>query len=295
MRRFTLVPVLLTLIAIALAACGGAATPAASNPVPADDAAPAANSTAVSFTPIPTFTLAPTATRIPPETLTNQELHARLNPYAPADPACTLPCYNGLIPGQSDMAGTMAFFARLGIGERDFIPGDYQAAQNGTGKLGAWLTKTSDITQAEAQGLPAPLVDLYIENGIVQNVYVAYGYTPSYLTPAAVLNQPAAPESIDLGLDVSVSPATYTLRLLYPATQSGVAFYGIASPTDAGYDICFDSDHLRRAIFGLYAPGLPLMEGIPGVDTLRPIAETASQQDFLTAVGSGGCLTLPAP
>lgn len=294
MRRFTLVLVFLILLAIGLAACGGAATPAP-DPVLPGDASPAPGSTVVSFTPIPTFTLAPTATRIPPETLTNQELHERLNPYVATDPACTLPCYNGLIPGQSDMGGTMAFFARLGIGERDFIPGDYQVAQNGTGKLGAWLTKTSDITQAEAQGLPAPLVDLYVENGIVQNVYVAYGYTPSYLTPAAVLNQPAAPESIDLGLDVSASPVTYTLRLLYPATSHGVAFYGIATPTDAGYDVCFDSDHLRKAMFGLFAPNLPLMEGIPGVDTLRPIAEVVSQQDFLTAVGSGGCLTLPAP
>lgn len=285
---------LLFAAAIWLAACGGS-NPSAANPDAPGATASPANNASVRFTPIPTFTLIPVPTIIPPDTLTNQELHQRLDPYHPTDPTCMLPCYNGLVPGQSDMTATLAFFARLGIGERDFIPGDFQQAQDGTGKLGAWLTKTSDIAHAGEQGLSAPLIDLYIENNVVQNLYVAYGYAPSYLTPASVLVQSDQPDRIDLGVNTSAVPVTSLLRLLYSQSSYGIAFYGVATSSGDGAELCFDADSIHRTLLGLSAPNLPLMEGIPDAATLRPLGDYASSEDILAAMLSGNCVTITLP
>jgi hypothetical protein len=286
---------LLIVATILLAACGSPATPSTPNPAAPFATASPGSDASVSFTPIPTFTLIPVPTIVPPDTLTNQELHQRLDPFHPADPACMLPCYNGLIPGQSDLTGTLAFFAQLGIGERDFIPGDWQQAQNGTGKLGAWLTKTSDITQADEQGLSAPLIDLYIENNVVQNLYVAYGYAPSYLTPASVLAQAGQPDRIELGVNSAATPSTFLLRLLYSQSSYGVAFYGTPTLSGDGTELCFDADSIHRTLLGLSAPNLPLMEGIPDVDTLYPLGDYDTSEDLLAAVSSGNCVTITLP
>lgn len=293
MRYFTSFTLLF--LASMLAACGAAPTSAPTIVAPTPVAPTPGSDAGVSFTPVPTFTPVVLPTSAPPDTLTNQELHQRLDPFHATDPACILPCYNGLVPGQSGMPETLTFFARLGIGQRDFIPGDFQAAQDGTGKLGAWLTKTSDIVHADEQGLSAPLVDLYIENNVVQNVYVAYGYAPDYLTPASVLAQAGQPDRIDLGLNLEAASPVWLLRLLYAPSAYGVAFYGSAAPAGDGVELCFGAGSINRTVFGVSAPALPLMEGIPDASTLRPLADYPASDEILAAVSSGNCVTVAIP
>ncbi len=96
-----------------------------------------------------------------------------------------------------------------GVGAADLIPGDYEAAQDGTGRLSAWLTKTSDVLQAEEMGLAPPLVNVYLQDNVVQYVYVGWEYLLSYLLPARVLEQLGQPDELNLALVFNrIPPAT---------------------------------------------------------------------------------------
>jgi hypothetical protein len=236
-----------------------------------------------------------TATPNPRESLTTAELHERLDPFTPTVEGCELPCYNGLVIGQTGWIGALNFYARLGIGPTDTIPGDYDAARDGTGRLGAWLTKTSDAAQAEDMGLAAPLVDLYLEDGTVQILYVVWGYAPPYLTLPGVLDALGPPGQVDLAVDPATDPAGYVLRALYPDRRAGFAFYGETAPATGGAALCFDAAHVERTFFGLFAEGVPMMEGLDGMETLRPLAEVDGRtvDDFAADLADGGCLSLP--
>lgn len=285
--------------ALALAACAGG-EPAGTTAPPLTDASGAPTAAVPTGDALPAATASPTgfpttATPLPRESLTTAELHERLDPFTPAIEGCELPCYNGLTVGEAGWVGALDFYARLGIGPTDTIPGDYDAAQDGTGRLGAWLTKTSDAAQADDMGLAAPLVDLYLEDGMVQILYVVWGYAPPYLTLPGVLDALGPPDGIDLRVDPATDPAGYTLRALYSERRAGFAFYGSIAPAPGGAALCFDEAHVERTFFGLFAEGVPMMEGLEGTESLRPLAEVNgwTYEEFAADLADDGCLSLP--
>lgn len=229
------------------------------------------------------------------ESLSVSELHQRLDPFASATADCTLPCYNGLRINEATLDDVLNFYARLGIGPADLIPGDYDAVRDGTGRVGAWLTKTTNADEAEALGLSAPLVDVYVEDGAAQYVYIGWQYLPPYLTPSRVLEQMGQPDQLTLGLVLDEEPPAYALRLLYAQESLGFAFYGTPQGDTAQPTLCFSPDDVNRTFFGLFAPGVPPMEGLAYTQYLLPVEDALGlpPESFAEQV-SGGCLTLTA-
>jgi hypothetical protein len=82
---------------------------------------------------------------------------------------------------------------------------------------------------------------------------------------------------------------------LYSQSSYGIAFYGVATSSGDGAELCFDADSIHRTLLGLSAPNLPLMEGIPDAATLRPLGDYASSEDILAAMLSGNCVTITLP
>lgn len=232
----------------------------------------------------------PTAEPIPPDSLTTVELYARLNPLTEAEPGCDLPCYGGLTPGDSPMADVFTFYARLGVGEQDLIPGDVQSAADGSGRLGAGLNKATDVQP----GAAVPLVDIGVEEGIVQSVYVGWPDAPADLTPAAVFDALGEPAEIDLAIDAGAETPFYLLRLAYPDLRSGFAFRGALQAGAGTQDACLSVDGLERAFFGTFAPEQPIMAGLANEEMLLPLRETLgmSYDDLAALAAAGGCLSL---
>lgn len=243
---------------------------------------------------LPTPALTPTL--VLPDSLTAAELHQRLDPLAGVGTACTLPCYNGLTAGQAGLAEVLDFYARLGLGPEDLIPGDYEAAQDGTGRLGAWLNKASDEVQAEQSGLIPPLVDIYIEDNILQYVYVGWSYSPPYVTLARVLGTLGQPGQVGIGLALDAEPPTYIVRLVYPAQRAGFAFYGAIRSEVGQQQVCFSEADIQRVFFGVFAPEVPMMEGLAYSESLVALAGLGvPYEDFAAQADAGGCLPLPGP
>lgn len=280
------------LAALLLAACtaatpsGGGLSPATLPPPPPTEATPTA---APALSPSPTPTLAA------PESLTSAELHQRLDPFGGATPDCALPCYNGLLVGRSGLPEALNFYARLGIGIPDLIPGDYEAIQDGSGRLGAWLLTASDVVQATQAGLTPPLVDLYVEGGVVQSVYVGWSYIPAYLTPTRVLEVLGQPTQIDLALAFEGDAPQAMLRFLYTSLQTGFAFYAAAERDDDGWRICFSEARPGRAFLGIFAPEVPPMAGLTYSERLLPLLETLgiAYEDFAAQMAAH-CVGLSA-
>ncbi len=280
-RLLTALPLLAVLL---LAACGSSAQPTAA---PADSGAPAPPP---SLTPPPTDRVAPTLEPTPSPTpesvaeLSHAELQARLNPLT-AEDGCALPCYNSLVPGAT-VEDVMRFYARLGIGQDDLIPGDYEDARSGTGRLGAWLNKASDQAQVEAAGQRPALADVYVVDDAVQYAYIGWQAVPEGLTPADVVAALGPPAEVELGALRDETPPGYVLAMMYPAQQAAFAYYG---PLDAAGQACPAAGGLERVFFGVFAPDVPMLDGLTGFDALQP----ASPEAVLAAVGGQGCVPLP--
>lgn len=282
---------------VGLVACSSAATtPQATHipftSMPDNNASPPPNLTRT----LPTLpTLTPTLAQRQPENLTTAELHERLDPFAGGD--CVLPCYGGLVAGQSNTQNAIDFYARLGIGTRDLIPGDYPEVEDRTGRMGAYLSKTSDIMQAMEAGFKPPLVDIYIENDVVQYIYVGWQYSyPSYLTVPRVLEIMGQPDRLDLGLVFSREPVTFVIQLVYTEERLGFSYYGNALGDAAQQRVCLTDDQVVLTYFGLVASGSEPMEGLADSDYLLPLLETLtmSYNDFTAQITAGGCLEILA-
>jgi hypothetical protein len=276
---------------VLLVGCGGPPTPAAAPPaVPQEEAATPAQ---LEIVPTP---IQPTPDLPRPETLTTEELHQRLDPFAGLAADCALPCYYGLIPGTSGVYDTLLFYSRLGIGLGDLIPGDDQSLRTGTGSASAWLTKTSDVTQADALGLAPPLVDIYLQDGLTQYLYVGWQYYPPYLTLPRVLEVLGPPTQLDLALVFDQQPPVYVLQLVYGEQQTGFSFSGRASGDETALQVCLSDESVSVTRFGVFAPGVTPMEGLSNSAYLLPLTDTLglSYEEFAALVSAGNCLTIPA-
>jgi hypothetical protein len=233
---------------------------------------------------------------LPPETLSTEQLHARLDPFSGMTPDCSLPCYNGFTPGQAELIDAYNFYSRLGIGIADLVPGDYQAIQDGEGQLRAWLTKTTDADRAAEMGLAAPLASISVADNTPQSLYIGWGYEPPYLTLPIILQQLGAPERLDLALDFSQEPPTYLLQLVYADLSTGFAFAGATGGDSATRQVCLSGDPVQAVSMGLFAPGHPPMDGIPNSALLLPLSDTLglSYEEFATRVTAGNCIDVPA-
>ncbi len=281
---------LLILTLLVLTACSRpAATAQPSAPPSVVEAGP---STIPAFSPTATPTLMP----LFPESLTNVELHQRLDPFSAVEGSCPLPCYNGLTAGQSNMQDVLVFYSHLGIGATDLIPGDYEAAQDGSGRLSAWLTKTSDVLQAEEMGLVPPLVNVYLQDNVVQYVYVGWEYLPPYLHPSHVLEQLGQPDGLNLALLFNQNPPSYLLQFVYTQKGIGVAFSGPMPGDSSLREVCLSSEQVNVTVFGVFIPGTVPMEGLSNAEYLLPLeaALGLSYTDFADLLSAGECLGIPA-
>jgi hypothetical protein len=274
-----------------LVACAGPPpTPVAPSPLPQGEAATPAP---LEIVPTP---VEPTPDLPRPEVLTTEQLHQRLDPFVGLAADCALPCFNGLVPGASGAYDTLLFYSRLGIGLGDLIPGDDQSLRSGTGSVSAWLTKTSDVTQAEALGLAPPLVDVYLQDGLTQYLYVGWGYYPPYLTLPRVLETLGPPTHLDLALIFDQQPPTYMLQLVYDEQRTGFAFSGRMSGDESALLVCLDDEGVSVTRFGVFALDAVPMEGLSNSAYLLPLAETAGlpYEEFAALAASGECLPIPA-
>ncbi len=76
------------------------------------------------LTPIPTFTL------IPIQTLTTNQLLTVMN-ILDGTPSCSIPCWNGITPGQTDKDEMIDFLTRLGYEDTNLIREDIQKMDGG--------------------------------------------------------------------------------------------------------------------------------------------------------------------
>jgi hypothetical protein len=224
--------------------------------------------------------------------MTTQELHQRLNPLADPTGDCTLPCYNGLVVGQSTVEDTLTFYSHLGIGLLDLVPGDYDALEEGTGRLTAWLTKTTDVVQAEEMGLKPPYVNVHLENNVARFLYVVWEYTPTYLTVPQVLDRFGQPDQLNLALNFEKDPASYTLQLIYTGQQAAFAFYGETTGDTSYREVCLSEGQLT--FFSTFASDVTPMGGLSDSEYLLPALDTLglNYADFDGKMHAGECLTI---
>ena len=245
------------------------------------------------WTPGPLPALTPTLAAREPDNLTTAELHERLDPFS--SEACALPCYGGLIAGQSNTQDVIDFYSRLGVGIQDLIPGDYPKVEDRTGRMGAYLSKTSDILEAMEGGFEPPLVDIYIENDVVQHVYVGWTrYYPPYLTLPRVLEMMGQPDQLTLGLVFGRAPVTFVVQVVYMDERVGFSYYGNTLGDAAVRQVCLSDEQVALTYLGLFAPDLMPMEGRADGEYLLPLEETLaiSYADFAARMSGGGCLDI---
>jgi hypothetical protein len=231
------------------------------------------------------------------ESLTTQELHQRLDPFGSVEGNCQLPCYFGLLLGQSETNDVYNFYAHLGIGIPDLIPGDYPAVRDhGTGRLGAALTKTTDALNANSMGLGAPQMGIYVQDNIAESLYLTWGYYPPYLPVSRVLTQMGQPGSLRLALIFVEDQPTYLLELLYPDRQTGFAYFGNTLGTANAPQVCFDADQVQSTTLAITKVGLTPMESIRYGELLLPLTDTLgiTYPDFAAEMAGDACIDIPA-
>ncbi|MBN1428308.1 MAG: hypothetical protein JXB07_07980 [Anaerolineae bacterium] len=250
--------------------------------------------------PLPTWTPAgpeaPASTVFAPypDSVTTTELGTRLDPFGASE--CPLPCYNGLVPGQGGLQETLNFYSRLGISALDMMPGDYEGALDGTGNLGAVLTRSPDILQAVDAGFIPPRVDVRLTNNIVRYVHVKWEAMPSYLTIKRIIEVMGQPDRLELGLILRQTNPEFIIQMTYSSRQTGFAFFGAAPSDGSQLQVCLTPDQVKTALLGVYAPDEELMTGFTHEKYLLPLLDTLGlpYTDFVTQVNAGGCLVIPS-
>jgi hypothetical protein len=286
--------ILLLLMISLLAACTAKPTPDA-RPTPQIFNPPPVFTATIPGVPSPAYT--PTKIINYPESITTKEMHQRLDPFGGVEGSCPLPCYNGLNFGQSDTNDVYNFYARLGIGIPDLIPGDYPTVRDyGTGRLGAVLTKTTDGLNAEAMGLAAPQIAIFMQDNIAETLYLTWGYYPPYLSVSQVLTQMGQPASLRLALIFDQDQPTYLLEMIYPDRQTGFAYFGNTLGAANAPQVCFTAEQVETVTMGITKPDLAPMDGIRYIDLLLPLTDTLgiTDADFAAEMAGDGCIDIPA-
>ena len=238
--------------------------------------------------------LTPTATLMPTESLSTADLMMRLNPFSSLDTACQLPCYNRLTVGQGGLPEVMNFYANLGIGHPDMMPGDYDSVRDGEGHLRAFLNKASDQVQAEDSGLEPVLVDVGFAGGKAQYLYAGWQYLPDFLSVPEVFANLGEPDRLELGLQLTDQNQTYMLLLYFQAEQAGFVYYGNIKQSGNAIDICSDAESATVTLLGLFARDIPALEGLTSAETLLPLKDAVdmSFETLAAQLSAGNCLTL---
>lgn len=247
--------------------------------------------------PSPNVTVTPTLAV--PDSLNMDEAVANLDPFnSPIAPTgCELPCYNGLYAGSSTQNEVYNFFASIGIGLHDLIPGDFEAFRNdGTGRLAAWLTKTRDAAAIQEQGITPPLVSIYMFENTADALFVSWSTYPTYLGVPQILAEMGEPTSMRLGMVFSAEPVTYLLELTYPERQTSFIIYGDAVGDASKQQVCFNAEQVYAASMGVFKAGDEPTQQISYVEYLLPLTETLgiTYNDFAAAMTSTGCIDVPA-
>jgi|GEM_PF-1852070 len=285
---------LLLSAAMIMAGCGSSnPTPSPNSTFTVFDVPPLVTATIAG---VPSPVMSPLPTLSYPESLTTQELHQRLDPFS-NPPDCALPCYNGLVMGTSDVYDVYNFYARLGIGVPDLIPGDFPAVQqSGKGRLGAWLTKTSDAMNADQMGLSAPQMAIFVENNTAQSLNLTWGYYPPYLTAQQVLDKMGQPSALNLAILFAENPPVYILTMIYPDRQMGFAFYGTTVQNGDSLQTCLTKDQVANTVMAIVKQGDVPLSTIRFNEYLLPLTATLgiSYEDFSAVLASTGCFDVPA-
>ncbi len=273
-------------LAILLSACGGAKTPAPNPALPVGAPAYPPTPTKEPPTPLPTPA---------PETVTTAQIEQRLDPFG--SPDCQLPCYNGLTPGDTGLYDALGFYARLGVGVPDLVPGDYQRALTGTGNLRATMMRATDISSALDKGYVPPETNIYLSNGKIQLIYARLGTSPTTLDVKRILTTLGAPDTVGLALTFTSDPNTPTnfqVEIVYTAKQTGFTFVGSTTGDSSAQKVCLNDTTVREVVMGVFAPGvMPLADSTTKAKVL-PLDKAAgiSTADFVTAASAGQCISI---
>lgn len=275
-------------LALMLAACQAKATPAAPTAAPAIGGQPLPPQPTQAPTPLPVIT---------PETVTAQQITQRLDPFG--SPDCQPPCYNGLTPGSSTLTDALAFYARLGIGISDFVPGDIQRAVTGNGNLRASLMRATDISQALDSGYTPPETNVFMHDGKVQYIYTRYETYAPALDAARVLSTLGAPDKVGLALIFTNDPNTpsnFVLQLVYSAKQTGFSYLGSTKGDAAAQQTCLNGTAVRETLIGVFAPDLAPFSDNPSTPRILQLYDSTgiSPADFANGIASSGCINIPA-
>jgi len=271
-----------------LAACQAKATPAATTGAPVIGAQPVPPQPSQTPTPLPVIT---------PESVTTQQIAQRLDPFG--TPGCQLPCLNGLTPGNAGITDALAFYARLGIGVSDFVPGDIQRAVSGNGNLRANLMRATDITQALNAGYSPPETNVFMKDGKVEYAYVRNEIYPASLDAAHVLSTLGAPDQVGLSLIFTNDPNTpnnFVVQLTYAAKQAGFSYLGSTTGDAAARQVCLNNTAVRETLIGVFAPGFVPFSDNPPTPRILPLYDSTgiSPASFTNAIASSGCISIPS-
>jgi hypothetical protein len=290
------------ILGMMITGCGGAsAEPTAPPPISDGSATLQPGQPTTTFSPLGTVppelmpTDEPTLYAIPPEVLTTTELHERLDPFA--SQIYQLPCYGGLVPGEGGVQDVIAFYSQLGIAVVDLALGDFEDSRDGTGHMRATLLRTTDVLDSPEIGLSPPQVDVYLEEGTVQYMYVGWQYQPPYLTVERALNQLGQPDRIRVGVATQNQTPLYLMTFTYAENVEGSYSLAVAGALQGEGDrsICFTRETVGVLYLATFAPGQVPLEGLFQA-TLVPVEEglSSTPQNVTTQASSGECLTMPA-
>jgi hypothetical protein len=273
---------------VLLTACGG-------RPTATPTALPAGGTNLAQ--PTPSLTQPTAIPAPPPDRLTTEQLSQRLDPFGAPD--CVLPCFNGLTPGDAGLVETLGFYARLGIGVTDLVPGDYQTALSGTGNVRATLMRSSDVVEAVQAGFVPPEANIYLDQGKVQIVYARWNAYPGAVAAPRILTALGPPDQVGLAMLFTAEPnvpTRFVIEMLYPGKQTGFLYLGDAAGDAAARQVCLTDVAVKETIMGIYAPGLTPLSDNPAKARLLPLEQSAgvSITDFVAAAAGGGCLSIAA-
>jgi hypothetical protein len=162
-----------------------------------------------SETPISTstvfFTATPksTETLTPPPTLSQSTSEAEIKVLMQNDNECKLPCFLGVIPGQTTVGELVKVFARYGLPPHDSLDNTYTIFSYGPSEI-------------------PPYSRFYIQDGRVQTITIEIHQTNEFewalYYPAALLKRFGTPSSVTFALSTIPDPSLIPPKVWYYMT-----------------------------------------------------------------------------
>jgi hypothetical protein len=243
--------------------------------------------------PSPEFLFLPTPADVP--VLTQSELRDLL--AFRSDPACMLPCWNGVTPGSSKTTDIATFFAKLGIRRAYLDPIDTRLPEAAvwTRSVGVAITAESSAVGAITADLGLDVVSVYWnpKDGRVQAMWISYSGPPPQFDVRSLFSTLGRPDN---ALMDYAGGGGYRTVLAF--TSIGALVRMDATPQETAR-LCLSNDELEGPEMILLAPGrdpLQFAEWITGIpeylEDQREFTDLSLEEYLEALSGADGCVTL---